>query len=106
MLTGTAGSSLLLTLVWIVFTEVSSASRSGSGLAVGIWCIGIIYSSRADGAVATCDKRRREKPPYDLATLEVIVTKVTSNSNKIVTFGFGHLKQQRLLSWHQKQLLD
>ena len=36
--TGTAGSSLLLTLVWIVFTEVSS-SRSVSGLAAGIWCL-------------------------------------------------------------------
>ena len=40
--TGTAGSSLLLTLVWIVFIGVSSLSRSGSGLAVGIWCSGII----------------------------------------------------------------
>ena len=36
--TGTAGSSLLLTLVWIVFTEVSS-SRSAA-----IWCSGAIYS--------------------------------------------------------------
>ena len=50
--TGTAGSSLLLTLVWIVFTEVSS-NRSGSGLAAGIWCGGIIYSSRADGPRGT-----------------------------------------------------
>eukprot|EP00964_Phaeocystis_antarctica_P154281 scaffold122907_cov42-Phaeocystis_antarctica.AAC.1 len=40
--TGTAGSILLLILGWIVFTEVSS-SRSGSGLAAGIfWCSGII----------------------------------------------------------------
>ena len=51
--TGTAGSSLLLTLVWIVFTEVSSASRSGSGLTAGIWCSGIIYSLRADGPRGT-----------------------------------------------------
>ena len=39
--TGTAGSSLLLTLVCIVFTEVSS-SHSGSALvAAGIWWPGI-----------------------------------------------------------------
>ena len=51
--TGTAGSRLLLTLVWIVFTEVSS-NRSGSGLAAGIWCSGIIfYFSRADGPRGT-----------------------------------------------------
>ena len=51
--TGTAGSSLLLTLVRIAFTEVSSASRSGLGLAAGIWCGGIIYCSRADGPRGT-----------------------------------------------------
>ena len=42
--TGTAGSSLLLILGWIVFTEVSF-SRSGSGSAAGIfWCSGIIFA--------------------------------------------------------------
>ena len=48
--TGMAGSTLLLTLGWIVFTEVSSSSRSGSGSAAGIsWCSGIVfYFSRAD----------------------------------------------------------
>ena len=41
--TGMAESTLLLTLGWIVFTEVSSSSRSGSGSAAGIsWCSGII----------------------------------------------------------------
>ena len=50
MRTGMAGSSLLLTLVWVAFAEASS-SRSGSGLAAGIWCSGIIFirGSRADG---------------------------------------------------------
>ena len=42
--TGTAGSSLLLTLVWIVFTEVSS-SRSAA-----IWCSGAIFSMARAGA--------------------------------------------------------
>ena len=46
--TGTAGSSLLLTLGWIVFTEVSSG-RSGSGLAAGVlWCSGIILFAPAE----------------------------------------------------------
>ena len=39
-------SSLWLTLVRIAFTEVLSASRSGLGLAAGIWCGGIIYTPR------------------------------------------------------------
>ena len=57
MHTGTAGSSLLLTLVWIVFTEVSS-SRSGSGLATGVWCSGIIFTaSPGSRAPAGTEKR-------------------------------------------------
>ena len=43
MRTGMAGASLLLTLVWIVFTGVSS-SRSDSGSAAGIWCSDIIFT--------------------------------------------------------------
>ena len=42
--TGMAGASLLLTLVWTVFTWGSS-SRSGSGSGAGIWCSGIIFTS-------------------------------------------------------------
>ena len=55
--TGTAGSSLSLTLVWIVFTEVSS-SRSGSGLAAGIWCSGIILTT-SRGLMARRDRVKR-----------------------------------------------
>ena len=55
--TGMAGSTLLLTLGWIVFTEVSSSSRSGSGSAAGIfWCSGIIlYVSKAMTRLGQCE---------------------------------------------------
>ena len=67
MRTGTAGSTLLLTLGWIEFTEVSS-SRSGSGSAAGIfWCSGIIlYFSKADDRLGQCELEAEARRPNEL----------------------------------------
>ena len=87
--TGMARASLLLTLVWIVFTWGSS-SRSGSGSAAGIWCGGIIFTSLIRGLIVRRDKVKREPMQWALrrSPRQLAVERVTAHLDMCCSLAF------------------